>query len=168
MGLSGAGKTTLGKHLHQHLVNSGKQSEFIDGDLVREFFDADYGYSRTERIAVTKRIAFAAHLLSNNGIQVVVANIAPYHEIQKFVAKKLHSALHLIYLKSDIEQLKQRDVKGLYAKFASGAEKSVVGLDEPFEAPENPELIVNTSLESFDRSWEAVRLFADHILKRNK
>jgi adenylylsulfate kinase len=164
MGISGSGKTTLSTKLFQHLQAKNLKVELIDGDVVREFFDADYGYTKIDRIAVSKRIAFATYLLSKNDIHCIVANISPYHEIQDFIKTKLSPNYHQIYLKTDINHVKKRDVRGLYKKYDLGVEKNVIGLDEPFEEPKNPGLIINTGEIDQENSLKLLTNFVNKTL----
>lgn len=160
-GISGSGKTTLGLRLKKELEKKYKHVEFIDGDVVREFFDNDLGYTREERIQNVKRIAFAAMLVAKNGIHVIVANIAPYYEVRDFIRRHIHIGNYIqIYIKVSIEKTMERDVKGHYAKYKNGKTKNIVGLDDSYDVPRNPDLIVDTERETIE---ESLRKILDYL-----
>src|SRR5579883_2757342 len=140
MGLSGAGKSTLAKMLVERLAAAGRRVELIDGDLTRDFFEDRGDYSRENRIANVKRIAFAAMLLARQGVTVVVSNASPFEETRRFIRSKI-PGYREIYLSASVEDCAKRDDKGLYARAKTGALKEMVGLDLPFEVPESPDQI---------------------------
>lgn len=154
-GISGSGKTTLGRKLKQALENRYPKVEFIDGDLVRDFFKNDLGYSREERFMYVKRIVFAVMLLARNGIPVIVANIAGSYESRDFIREHLDDYIQ-IYLKTSVEKVMERDVKGHYARYKNGEETCLVGLDEPYDEPRHPNLIVNTEFEAVGESFQKI------------
>lgn len=155
-GISGSGKSTLGAMLAQHLsANSLKQVEFLDGDAIREFFENDLGYTKPERIANVKRVAFGAYLLAKNGVLAVVANIAPYYEVRDFIRKKILNYTQ-IYLKTSLSKVAQRDVKGYYQNFDKGQQNNLIGLDDPYEEPRTPDLIIQTDQETIEDSFNQI------------
>jgi len=135
--------------------------EFLDGDLVRDFFGNDLGYSREERIQNIKRICFAAKLLSDHGITCVVANIAPFYEVRDFVRSKLSNYLQ-IYLEVAPEVVVNRDVKGLYKKASASGSSNLVGIDIPYDIPRRPDLVLQTGQESIDDSFTKLKSFLIH------
>lgn len=151
-GMSGAGKTTLANLLHKEMLEQNLPVELLDGDVVRNFFQGDLGYSRLDRLANIKRITFAAMLLARNGVNVVVANIAPYYEARDFIRKNLPNYLQ-IYVKASVESLISRDVQGHYAKYANSELTNLVGFDDVYEEPRNPNLIIDTDSENIDSSF---------------
>lgn len=155
MGLSGSGKTTLGKRLVALARTKGLKSELIDGDSAREFFGDQSDYTRENRIANIKRIAFAAKLLSHNGVMTVVANLAPFDEARRFVRSKLANYSE-VYLSASLEVCESRDPKGLYAKARRHGGTPVIGIDEPFEAPENPDCTIDTGALSAEESFRTL------------
>ncbi len=150
-GISGSGKTTLALKLKAELERKYGHIELIDGDSVREFFENDLGYTRKERILNVKRIAFAAMLVARNGTHVIVANIAPYYEVRNFIRKRIKGYLE-IYLKISLEEAMKRDVKGHYKKFKQGKLNNLVGVDDNYDIPRNPDLIVETGKETAEES----------------
>lgn len=140
IGISGAGKTTLGNALVAHYRAQGRQSYLIDGDAVRSFFDNDLGYSRQERMENIRRIILAAHVCDENGVVTVVANISPFEELRRFARQKIRG-YHEIYLKRDVRLSRARDVKGVYQ---AHGDSEMVGLGQAFDEPEHPDLTIDT------------------------
>ena len=160
-GISGSGKTTLGKQLTKKLEKRYKKVAFIDGDVVRAFFENDLGFTRNDRIMNVKRISFAAALLAQHGTPVVVANIAPYFEVRDFLRRHLNN-YHQVYLRTSVEAVIERDVKGHYQKYQKGELTNLIGLDDPYEAPRNPDLILDTDTESQEESFQNLQNFLAH------
>jgi len=154
-GISGSGKTTLGKMLHNALCKQYEKVEFLDGDHVRAFFNNDLGYTRQERISNIKRIAFAAHMLAENEVPVVVANIAPYYEVRDFIRQKVNTYIQ-VYVKASLDTVIKRDVKGYYAKHKNGEMDNLVGCDDGYDVPRNPTLIVDTDTETPEESFQKI------------
>lgn len=156
-GIAGSGKTTLGKKLYEYLkeTSGAANVEFIDGDLTRQFFDDDLGYSRKDRIFNIKRIVFASMLLARNGVAVIVSNIAPYYEVRDFIRKHLPS-YYQIYVKASLEKCKRADIKKLYKNAEDGKIKNVIGVDDVYEEPRRPDLVVHTDKESAEKSFARI------------
>ncbi len=154
-GISGAGKTTLGLKLEKKIIKSNKKCVMLDGDIVRAFFENDLGYTRKERMFNVKRIAFAAKLLAENGINVIVANIAPYYEVRDFIREKTSNYIQ-IYVKVSLDTVIKRDVKGHYKNYEKGDLDNLIGVDDSYDVPRNPNLIVDTDLESISESVEKI------------
>src|ERR671937_578653 len=129
-GLSGSGKTT------------------ITNLLVRELLSKGLGFSKEDRDTNIRRIAFVADLLSRNGVPVITAAISPYREIRNEARQKMGARFIEVYAKAPLEVCEQRDVKGLYAKARAGEIKEFTGISDPYEPPENPELVVETAKQS--------------------
>lgn len=162
-GISGSGKTTLAEMLKTELERTNGHVELLDGDVVRDFFNNDLGYSREERMLNVRRIAFAAHLLCKNGINVIVANIAPYYEVRDFIRSRLGENYIQIFLNSSLEAVVARDTKGHYEKYHNGEEKNLIGLDDAYDVPRNPDLTLSTDQESAEKSFNKLR---EYINKR--
>lgn len=158
IGISGAGKTTLGKRLKQHFDNQEIKSYMIDGDLVRDFFDNDLGYSKEDRILNIKRIILSAYMLEQNGIIPIICNISPFEEVRKMARVKFHD-YHEIYLSKDINIAKKDDIKGIYKNHI--AKTAVVGLDIEFEIPKNYDLKINTDKEELETSFNKILKYLD-------
>jgi len=154
-GLSGAGKTTISKSVQQRLCEAGYRVESLDGDVVRQMLTKGLGFSKADRDENIRRIAFIAHLLSRNGVLVLVAAVSPYREIRQEVRAKIGDFLE-VFVNAPIEVCEQRDVKGLYAKARAGEIKGFTGIDDPYEPPVQPDVECRTNLESVEESVEKV------------
>jgi len=148
-GLSGAGKSTLSEALEPRLRAEGKKVEALDGDIVRTHLSKGLGFSREDRDTNIARIAFVAHLLQRNGVFVLVSAISPYRNTRDD-ARKLISDFVEIHVAPPLEECIRRDVKGLYKKAIAGEIKQFTGISDPYEPPENPELVVDTSTLTVD------------------
>jgi adenylylsulfate kinase len=154
-GLSGAGKSTLSEALIQRFQEHGRNVEILDGDIVRTHLSKGLGFSREDRDTNIKRIAFVCSLLTRNGVICISAAIAPYREAREWARQEIGNFVE-IYVKCPIEVCRQRDVKGLYKLVDEGKIKNFTGVDDPYEEPENPELIVETDKETLDESIERI------------
>jgi adenylylsulfate kinase len=150
-GLSGAGKTTIGIALERELKARGLYLERLDGDTVREGLTRDLGFSKEDRDKNIERVAFVAKLLSRNGVGVIASFISPYREARQNVRQQTTNFIE-VYVSAPLEVCAQRDVKGLYAKALAGELKGFTGVDDPYEAPENPEVLVETDKETLEES----------------
>ena len=146
-GLSGSGKSTITDVLVSKFDERGVPLEVLDGDVVRENLSKGLGFSKEDRDTNIGRIAFVADLLSRNGTPVITAAISPYRETRDH-ARKLHDGHGKFvecFIATSLEDCEARDVKGLYAKARSGEIPEFTGVSDPYEAPENPELTVETA-----------------------
>ena len=143
-GLSGAGKTTISHILADELVARGSKLEILDGDIVRENLSKGLGFSKEDRDINIRRIAFVADLLSRNGTPVITAAISPYRSIRDEARDLMGDRFIEVHIEASVDACAERDVKGLYAKAFSGEIKEFTGVSDPYEAPENPEVVVNT------------------------
>ena len=148
-GLSGAGKSTLAEALEPKLRAEGKKVEALDGDVVRTHLSKGLGFSREDRDTNIARIAFVAHLLQRNGVVVLVSAISPYRNTRDD-ARKLIGDFVEIHVAPPLEECIKRDVKGLYKKAIAGEIKQFTGISDPYEAPLNAELTIDTSNVSVD------------------
>lgn len=142
-GLSGAGKTTLAVALEAELKARGMRIERLDGDTVREGLTKDLGFSKEDRDKNIERVTFVAKLLSRNGVGVICSFISPYAAMRQHVKDNTTNFIET-YIDAPLEVVEGRDVKGWYAKARAGLVKNFTGIDDPFEAPENPDLHVRT------------------------
>jgi adenylylsulfate kinase len=157
-GLSGSGKTTIARQVCHELERVGRPVEYFDGDAIRSVFP-NTGFSRAERDAHIRRVAFMASRLEHHGIVVVVSLVSPYLESRAF-ARELCRNFVEVYVSTPLEVCEARDVKGLYAKARRGEIRNLTGLDDPYEPPVQPELELNTSTMSCE---EATRLVMEKI-----
>jgi adenylylsulfate kinase len=156
-GLSGAGKSTLSEAIEKRLIARGGNVEILDGDIVRTHLSKGLGFSREDRDTNIKRIAFVCGLLTRNGVICISAAIAPYRDARQWARQEIGSFVE-VYVKCPIEVCRQRDVKGLYKLVDEGKITGFTGVDDPYEEPEHPELVVETSKESIEES--VGRIFA--------
>ena len=156
-GLSGAGKSTLSQIIEKRLRDRGRNVEVLDGDIVRTHLSKGLGFSREDRDTNIKRIAFVCSLLTRNGVICISAAIAPYREAREWARKEIGDFVE-VYVKCPIEVCRQRDVKGLYKLVDEGKLKGFTGVDDPYEEPENPELVIETDKETVEES--VARIFA--------
>jgi len=154
-GLSGAGKTTIAHALAERLRQAGYRVEILDGDAVRQHFSKGLGFSKEDRIENIKRVAYVAHLLARNGVVVITALISPYREGRDY-ARQLIGDFVEVYVQCPLQVLIERDVKGLYAKALKGEIPNFTGISDPYEPPENPEVIVETDKETVDESVDKI------------
>lgn len=156
-GLSGAGKSTLSEIIEQRLRARGRNVEVLDGDIVRTHLSKGLGFSREDRDTNIKRIAFVCGLLTRNGVICISAAIAPYREAREWARREIGNFVE-VYVKCPIEVCRQRDVKGLYKLVDEGKLKGFTGVDDPYEEPEHPELVIETDKETVEES--IARIFA--------
>lgn len=156
-GLSGAGKSTLSEVIEQRLRTRGRNVEVLDGDIVRTHLSKGLGFSREDRDTNIKRIAFVCSLLTRNGVICISAAISPYRETRDWARKEIGNFVE-VYVKCSIDVCRQRDVKGLYKLADEGKLKGFTGVDDPYEEPLHPELIVETDKETVEESVN--RIFA--------
>ncbi|MFD6287895.1 adenylyl-sulfate kinase [Streptomyces sp. NPDC060205] len=158
-GLPSAGKTTIAYELATRLREEGHRVEVLDGDEIRTFLTAGLGFSREDRHTNVQRIGFLADLLSRNGVTTLVPVIAPYADSREAVRKR-HQASGAAYLEvhvaTPVEVCSERDVKGLYAKQAAGEISGLTGVDDPYEAPESPDLRIESHTQSVQESAAAL------------
>ncbi|MEV8093826.1 adenylyl-sulfate kinase [Kitasatospora sp. NPDC085879] len=146
-GLPSAGKTTLAFALAERLRAEGHRVEVLDGDEIREFLSKGLGFTKEDRHTNVTRIGFVAEKLASNGVKVLAPVIAPYADSRTAVRER-HAANGTdfleIHVATPVELCAERDVKGLYAKQAAGEISGLTGVDDPYEAPQNPELRLQT------------------------
>ena len=154
-GLSGSGKTTIAHEVEEKLLEAGVPVEILDGDVVRENLSKGLGFSKEDRDTNIRRIAFVAHLLQRNGVFVITAAISPYKAVRDEARAMIKDFVE-IYADASLEVCEQRDTKGLYAKARAGEIKGFTGIDDPYEAPENPEVVCDTEKEDVSESAQKV------------
>jgi adenylyl-sulfate kinase len=150
-GLSGSGKSTLSEVIEQRLRARGRKVEVLDGDIVRTHLSKGLGFSREDRDTNIKRIAFVCSLLSRNGVVCISAAIAPYREARAWARQEIGDFVE-VYVKCPLDVCRQRDVKGLYKLVDEGKLKGFTGVDDPYEEPEHPELVIETDKETVEES----------------
>jgi len=160
-GLSGAGKSTIADIVEAELRGRGWRVETLDGDVVRTNLSKGLGFSKEDRDTNIRRIAFVADLLSRNGVVAITAAISPYREIRDEARQMMGDRFVEAYVKASVETCEQRDVKGLYAKARSGEIKEFTGVSDPYEPPENPELVLETEQQSPEQSAQQILTYLE-------
>jgi adenylyl-sulfate kinase len=155
-GLSGAGKSTLAGALAQRLRTDGVAVEVLDGDEVREHLSRGLSFSREDRDTNVRRIAYVAKLLTRNGVGVITAAISPYRATREEARRQIGDGFIEVYVNASLDTCIRRDVKGLYGKALAGEIASFTGVSDPYEAPADPDVEVNTEHETLDESVEHV------------
>ena len=156
-GLPSSGKSTLARGLAAKLAESGYDYQILDGDEIREQLSKGLGFSREDRDENVRRIGYVAHLLANHGTIAICPVISPYASTRRQV-REFHAPNQFmeIYIATPVEICEDRDVKGLYAKARAGEITSMTGIDDPYEAPHNPELVIQAGMLSPDESAELI------------
>jgi adenylyl-sulfate kinase len=154
-GMSGAGKTALAVPLEAELQRRGLRVERLDGDIVRQSLTRDLGFSKEDRDKNIERITFVAKLLTRNGVATLCSFISPYRAVRAQVAQEVGNFVE-VYCYAPVEVLVERDVKGLYKKALAGEIKNFTGISDPYEAPENPDVVIDSSTETIDESLTKV------------
>jgi adenylylsulfate kinase len=156
-GLSGAGKSTLAHAVEEQLHQLGCRTFVLDGDNVRHGLSSNLGFSEDDRRENIRRIGEAAKLMMEAGVIAMTAFISPFRADREAVRKLMpHVDFLEIYCKASLETCEARDVKGLYKKARAGEIKNYTGIDSPYEAPEKPELMIDTDALSVEESVTAV------------
>jgi len=151
-GLSGAGKTTLSHVVHEALLERGILNvEILDGDVVRTHLSKGLGFSKADRDTNIRRIGWVCHLLTRNGVPNMAVAISPYRDVRDEVRKMIDRFIE-VYVKCPVEVCEERDVKGLYKKARSGEIQHFTGINDPYEKPLCPEIIVETDKETIEES----------------
>jgi len=142
-GLSGAGKSTLANLIEAELRARSLRVEVLDGDVIRTHLSKGLGFSKEDRDTNIRRIGWVCEVLTRNGVVAIAAAISPYREIRDEVRGKVGRFVE-VYVSAPIDVLAERDVKGLYKKALRGEIKNFTGVDDPYEAPVNPEVVCHS------------------------
>ncbi len=158
-GLSGSGKSTVAVACETRLVAFDRSAYILDGDNIRQGLNGDLGFSATDRAENVRRVGHLARLMADAGIVVLVPLISPYRADRDAV-RALHRAADLpffeVFVDTPIDVCEQRDPKGLYAKARAGEITGFTGIDDPYEAPVQPELVLRPSAGSAEVMASAV------------
>ena len=154
-GLPCCGKTTVADRVADILRKNGYKVERLDGDIVRKGLTSDLGFSKEDRDQNIKRVTFVSKLLTRNGVAVLATFVSPYRERRQKTREEIGEFIE-IYTKCPVETCIERDVKGMYKKALSGEIKNFTGVDDPYEEPLDPELVINTDTETSEESVEKV------------
>lgn len=152
-GLSGSGKSTIAIALERELHSRGILCRILDGDNIRSGINNNLGFSEADRVENIRRIAEVARLFLDTGIVTIAAFISPNNDIREMAADIIGRDDFLeIYVSTPLAECERRDVKGLYAKARRGEIRNFTGISAPFEAPQHPTLILDTSVLTLEES----------------
>ena len=155
-GLPGSGKTTIATSVANKLRTMGYRVEVLDGDWVRRTINPDAGYTREERRRHLLRVAWIARLLARNGVIVLCSFVSPYRGVRAEVRRIVEEEAPFIeaYVKCPVEECIKRDPKGLYKKALRGEIKHFTGISDPYEPPENPDIVLDTVNNTVEKNTE--------------
>ena len=142
-GLSGSGKSTIADQVEKELARKKVDVERLDGDQIRSLFPGT-GFTREERDNHLKRIGYIAALLEKHGVTVIASFVSPYADSRLHIRKLCRNFVE-VYVSTPLEECERRDVKGLYKKARKGELKNFTGIDDPYETPQKPEIILDTT-----------------------
>ena len=155
-GLSGSGKSTIAEMLYHELAAREMKVEILDGDVVRQNLSKGLGFSKEDRDTNIMRIGFVADLLTRNGVVAICCPISPYKETRD-ACRRMIGVFVEVFVYATVEEIAEhRDPKGLYKKALAGEIKNFTGVDDPYEAPEDPELVIDTMGEEPAQSMQHV------------
>jgi adenylylsulfate kinase len=162
-GLPSAGKTTIANLVGERLAEGGRPVEVLDGDVVRAHLSRGLGFSKADRDENIRRIGFVAGLLTGHGVTVLVAAISPYRAVRDEVRTTIErvGGFLEVHVAADLATCRARDVKGLYARQARGELRGLTGVDDPYEPPLAPELVLDTTAELPEASADRVLALLD-------
>jgi adenylyl-sulfate kinase len=162
-GLSAAGKSTLAFALERHLIDAGRVCYVLDGDNVRHGLNGNLGFSHEDRTENVRRIAEVAHLMNDAGFIVITAFISPYRD-DRAIAKSIigPERFREIHVSTPLQVCEQRDPKGLYGMAKAGKLPGFTGISDPYEPPEEPDAVIDTSLVSIDQAVDLINVFVRH------
>ena len=145
-GLSGSGKSTVAAACERLLIASGKPAYLLDGDNLRYGLNKDLGFSAEDRHENVRRVSEVARLFSDAGFISLVPLISPYNKDRE-MARKVHESAGIpffeVFLNATVDVCEERDPKGLYAKARAGELKGFTGIDDPYEEPDSPDLVIS-------------------------
>ena len=150
-GLPCSGKTTVADRVAEILRERGLKVERLDGDIVRKGLTSDLGFSKEDRDENIKRVTFVAKLLTRNGVAVLATFVSPYRERRRKSREEIGEFVE-VYVRCPVESCIERDIKGMYKKALAGEITGFTGVDDPYEEPEQPELVLDTDKETVEES----------------
>ena len=157
-GLPSAGKTTIANLVEGRLAEGGRPVEVLDGDVVRSHLSRGLGFSKADRDENIRRIGFVAGLLTGHGVTVLVSAVSPYRAVRDELRTTIGrvGGFLEVHVATDLATCRARDVKGLYARQARGELRGLTGVDDPYEPPLAPELVLDTAVEPPEASADRV------------
>ena len=163
-GLSGSGKSTVAIALERELHSRGLLCRILDGDNIRSGLNNNLGFSAEDRVENIRRIAEVGRLFVDTGIITIAAFISPNNQLREMAAEIIGKDDFVeVFVSTPLEECEKRDVKGLYAKARRGEIKNFTGISAPFEAPEHPDITLDTSKLPVE---ESVKILLDYVLPK--
>jgi adenylylsulfate kinase len=162
-GLPSAGKTTIANLVGERLAQGGRPVEVLDGDVVRSHLSRGLGFSKADRDENIRRIGYVAGLLTGHGVTVLVSAVSPYRAVRDELRTTIGrvGGFLEVHVATDLATCRARDVKGLYARQARGELRGLTGVDDPYEPPLAPELVLDTAVEPPEASADRVLALLD-------
>jgi len=154
-GLPSSGKSTLAKVLRDEIEKKNRHVEILDGDEVRLRLSKGLGFSKEDRDENIRRISYVAKIITRCGAVALTCAISPYKSIRQEARQEIQDFVE-VFVDCELEQCIKRDLKGLYKKALSGEIKNFTGISDPYEKPDSPEIIVNTSSETIEQSLKII------------
>ncbi|CUR50907.1 putative adenylyl-sulfate kinase [Nitrosotalea devaniterrae] len=161
-GRPGSGKTSIVNQVY-HILKKYNKAEILDGDELRKWLSPEAGFSRDDRERHINRVIGICSILSRNGIIVFVALVSPYRKIREEARKILGKNFKEIYVKCSIETCMKRDPKGHYKLALKGEIKEMTGIQDPYEEPIDPDLIIDTEAQAIEESVQLVLDFIERV-----
>lgn len=154
-GLSGAGKTTIGRIFYEKLKRKYPNTVFLDGDIMRQIFGNDLGYSEEDRRKCAMRYSRLCDMLQRQGLNVICCTISMFDSVREWNRENIEN-YHEIYVRVTMQTLKERDQKGLYSAYESGEEKELAGFQVGLEEPKYPDVVLENDGESTPEEQAAI------------
>jgi len=156
-GLSGSGKSTIANALEKRLFAMGRHTMVLDGDNVRHGLNRDLGFTEADRVENIRRVSEVSQLMIEAGLITLVSFISPFRSERDMARERVGDGKFLeIFVDTPLNVAEDRDVKGLYKKARAGEIKNFTGIDSPYEAPENPEITINTIDQTPEEAAEII------------
>ncbi len=163
-GLSGAGKSTMANALEKELYSRGKHTMLLDGDNIRHGLNKNLGFAEVDRIENIRRVAETAKLMNDAGLIVITSTISPYNYDRAQARKIIGPPFIEVYISTPLDVCEQRDAKGLYKKAREGHIPNFTGISAPYEPPEHPELVVDTSVNTLASAMKTLMQSVNRFL----
>lgn len=170
-GYSGAGKSTIANKVETQLYELAHHTHLLDGDNVRQGLCRDLGFAEADRVENIRRVAEVARLMLDAGLIVLTAFISPFRAERRMARTLVGDGEFIeIFVNTPLSVAESRDIKGLYEKARKGQIKHFTGIDSPYEIPENPEIVIDTTAMSADQSAQAILAYlaANEIIRQDR
>ena len=165
-GLSGSGKSTIANVVEQKLYKLGVKTYTLDGDNIRKGINSDLTFAPEDRTENIRRIAEISNLMVDAGLVVLAAFVSPYKKDRENIKNIVKDVNFVeVFINTSVEECERRDVKGLYKKARAGEIKNMTGISAPYEAPENPDIEIETEKQTVE---QAVNTIIKHITPKLK